>query len=79
MNNFGQIKLFQISVDKSVALKYIILGLFNRLTYVLSNEERDKFKSIYNDIKENNFIEDIVELIFLSDQKKENLKLFYQK
>ena len=79
VNNFGQIKLFQISIDKSIALKHIIQGLFNSLTYFLSNEEREKFKSIYNDIKINNFIEDIVELIFLSDQKKVDLKSFLTK
>ena len=53
VNNFGQIKLFQNSIDKSVVLKYLVQGLFNSFTYFLSNKEREKFKSIYNDIKIN--------------------------
>ena len=51
VNNFGQIKLLQDSLDKSEALKYIIQGLFNSSTYFLSNKETEKFKCIYNDIK----------------------------
>ena len=53
VNNFGQIKMLQASLDKSETLNNIIQGLFNSSTYFLSNKETDKFKCTYNDIKTN--------------------------
>ena len=57
VNNYGQIKMLQGSLDKSEALKYIVQGLFNSSTYVLSNNEKDKFKCTYIDKEKNNQVE----------------------